>query len=469
MTAAERIAAFAADLRYEDLPQEVAQSVKQRVLDTLGVVLAGSAFAPARILAGVLREQGGKPEAVPLSGRDPLPAAQAAFLSGTLAHSVEFDDTHLPSIVHPSAFVVPAALTAAQVLDAGGRDVIAAAAAGYEALVRIAMAAYDEELGNSIFFERGLHGASICGALASAVTAAKLLGADAERTMHALGIAASFGSGILEANRTGGTVKQIQAGWACHAGVYAAKLAIAGITAPATVLEGRFGFFQALLGEECDILGAIADLGERWETPGIVFKPYPTNHFTHTGIDAAIALRGRLGGPVEPAQVEALELLVATSTVRTIGQPREAKTRPQSGYHARFSGPYTVAMALRGGGGLGLALEDFHDGIAADETLRALADKVEVRGDERCDRIFPHHFPAILRLRLASGQVLEEAVLENRGSRARPLSFGEIRTKFLSNAAPVLGEARAEEVAGLCAHLEDLGSIDPLVRSWARD
>lgn len=467
MTPAERIGAFVADLSYGDLPQEVRESVKQRMLDTIGVVAAGSSFPPGRILAETLRAQGGAEEAIPISGRRALPVAQAAFLSGTLAHSVEFDDTHLPSIIHPSAFVVPAALTAAQVLGRSGQDVVTAAAAGYEVLVRVAMAAYDERLGNSIFFERGLHGASICGALAAAVTAAKLLGADAEQTMHALSISASFGSGILEANRTGGTVKQIQAGWACHAGVQAARLALGGITGPATVLEGRFGFFQALLGEECDIEGAIRDLGQNWETPGIVFKPYPTNHFTHTGIDAAIRLRERLGGPVDPARVRAIELSVATSTVRTIGEPRADKITPKSGYHARFSGPYTVAMALRGGGGLGLALADFHDGIVADKTLRSLAEKVEVRGDRWCDDIFPHHFPAILRLTLESGEVLEERVPENRGSAARPLSFAEIRRKFLTNAVPVLGREQAEELAARCAALEDLPGVGPLVALWA--
>jgi 2-methylcitrate dehydratase PrpD len=469
MTPAERIAAFAHQLRFEDLPAEVVRSVSERVLDTVGVCLAGRGFAPARILANLLYQQGGSPEAAPIGGTQRLPVAQAAFLSGTLAHSVEFDDTHLPSIVHPSAFIVPAVLMAGQVRAATGRELITAAAAGYEVLIRTAMAAYDTELGNSVFFERGLHGASICGALGAAVAASRLIGGNQEETMHALSIAASFASGILESNRTGGTIKQVQAGWACHAGVAAAQLARAGITGPATVLEGRFGLFQAMLGVAMDIDGAVGDLGGHWETPGIVFKPYPTNHFTHTVIDAGIRIRERVGRPLTAEDVEVIEVGVASATVRTIGEPHAAKVRPESAYHARFSAPFTLAMALRGGGGLGLALDDFRDdSIVQDVELLALAEKVAVYGDVRADPIFPRHFPSFVRIRFRDGRIMEEAVLSNRGSRERPLTFREIVTKFLTNVEPLLGMEAAQALAATCGDLQDLADVGELATLWAQ-
>ena len=118
-----------------------------------------------------------------------------------------------------------------------------------------------------------------------------------------------------------------------------------GITGPPTVLEGRFGLLQAFCGDQSDVDAIVDGLGERWELPGIFFKPYPCNHFTHAGIDAARRLRAR---GVDPAEIEHLELGAPTPVLRTIAEPREDKTRPKSGYHAAFSGPYTVAAGAAG-------------------------------------------------------------------------------------------------------------------------
>ena len=143
-----------------------------------------------------------------------------------------------------------------------------------------------------------------------------------------------------------------------------------GITGPPTVLEGRFGLLQAFCGDQTDVDAITRGLGDEWELPGIFFKPYPCNHFTHAGIDAARRLRER-GVAVE--EIESLELGAPTAVLRTIGEPREDKIRTRSGYHAAFSGPYTVAAGFLGGGGLGVFHDDFTDAAAASpERLRWL-------------------------------------------------------------------------------------------------
>ena len=115
------------------------------------------------------------------------------------------------------------------------------------------MAGYDEELGNSVFFDRGLHATAICGAIGAGVAAGMLHGLDADALTSVIGIAASMGAGVIEANRTGGTVKRVHCGWAAHAGVAAADLAAHGLTGPPTVLEGRFGFLQAFCGDRAHV------------------------------------------------------------------------------------------------------------------------------------------------------------------------------------------------------------------------
>ena len=134
---------------------------------------------------------------------------------------------------------------------------------------------YDEELRNSVFFERGLHATSICGAVGAAVAVAMLQGQDEAGIASAAGIAASMGAGLLEANRTGGTVKRVHCGWAARCGVAAADLARHGLTGPPTVLEGRFGFLQAFCGDRAHPDAVVRGLGTDWELPRVVFKPYP--------------------------------------------------------------------------------------------------------------------------------------------------------------------------------------------------
>jgi 2-methylcitrate dehydratase PrpD len=164
---------------------------------------------------------------------------------------------------------------------------------------------YDEELRNSVFFERGLHATSICGAVGAAVVVAMLQGQDEAGIASAAGIAASMGAGLLEANRTGGTVKRVHCGWAARCGVAAADLARHGLTGPPTVLEGRFGFLQVFCGDRAHPDAVVRGLGTDWELPRVVLKPYPCNHFTHAGVDAALRLRAQGLAPADVTAIRA--------------------------------------------------------------------------------------------------------------------------------------------------------------------
>ena len=429
-----RLAAFAVDARRE-VPDDVADSVRRRVLDVLGLCLAAVPLETSQAVLGFVADQGGEPQAHVIGGGRSS-AAWASFANGVLSHSLDYDDTHLPSILHPSASVVPAALAMAERTGAGGEQLVGAIAAGLEIAVRLGMAGYDRESNNSTFFEHGQHATSICGAIGSAAAAALLLpGSDAKTVADAMGIAVSMASGVIEANRTGGTVKRLHCGWAAHSGVVAADLAHRGLTGPPTALEGRFGFFQAFLHGRFNAAEITEGLGTHWEVPLIFFKPYPANHFTHTAVDAAVALRER---GVRPHDVASAHLAVATPTVRTIGEPLATKQNPDTGYQAQFSGPYAVAAGLIGGGGLAVGLEDYTDELAHDPVRRELMAKVTVGGDPRCDAIYPHQFPAVLTVVTHDGRELVEEVLANRGGAQRPLSDDELARKFRDNAGRVL-------------------------------
>jgi len=458
-TVVQQLAALAHRVSTEGLPPELRDDVARRVLDLLGNSIAARHQTPAAAVTAVVRNWGGNAHATAIGTGGKFPAAAAALVNGTLAHSMDSDDTHLPSVLHPSASVIPAALAVAESTGATADRMLDAAGVGIEVAVRLGMGGFDEELGNSEFFERGQHATSICGAVGAAVAAAMVYGLDEEGISHAAGIAASMGSGLLEANRTGGTVKRAHCGWAAHAGVTAAELAQGGLTGPPTVVEGRFGFLYAFCGERADVDKVTDRLGEHWELPGIFFKPYPCNHFTHAGIDAALELRAR---GINPEQVDAIELGVPAPVLRTIAQPAEDKARPKSGYHAAFSGPYTVAAALCGGSGLGVGHADFTDTAAADEQRLALAAKVTCVADEKADSIYPYQFPAVLRVTTTDGAVHEVRIDVNRGGPGNPLSADELITKFELNAVHVLGES-ARDIATQALGLSRGGDLQALM------
>lgn len=434
-TLSEQLAVFAVRTTSEGAPDEVRASVRQRVLDVIGLQLAARSLTTSVGALAYAHAQGGPEQAHVVGDRARISAPWAAFANGVLAHSLDYDDTHLPSVLHPSASVVPAALAAAEVSDATGARVLDAIAVGIEVVVRLGMAGYDRELRNSVFFEHGQHATSICGTVGSAVAASLLLDGSERGVVDAIGVSASMAGGIIEANRTGGTVKRLHCGWAAHAGVSAAQLVTHGFTGPPTALEGRFGFFEAFLQGRVALDEVTDRLGEHWEVPGIFFKPYPANHFTHTALDAARKVRER---GIEASDVEQITLGVAGATVRTIGEPIEVKRAPETGYQAQFSGPYMVALGFFGGGGLGAGLDDFTDALVNDPERRELMAKVDIVADPVCDEVFPYQFPATLKVRTRSGDVHEVAVMANRGGNGDPLSDEELATKFRDNASRVL-------------------------------
>lgn len=458
-TLVRRLAAFATRVARSGLPDGVAAKTAEHILDTVGVAIAGRAESAVRATRQVATTLGGTKEASVLASGERLPASAAALVNGTMAHALDFDDTHLPSVLHPSASVVPAALAIAQA-EKSSDDLMRAVAIGNEIACRLGMAGYDETLGNSVFFENGLHATSICGTLGSAAAAALISGADEDRLAHAIAIAASMAAGLLEANRAGGTVKPLHCGWAAHAGITAARLALAGLTGPPTVLEGRFGFFRAYTGGHLDRDALVGDLGTRWEVSRLCIKLYPTNHFTHAAIDAAIALRET---GLDPKEIEDIELGVPGPVLRTIAEPAEEKARPASGHQAKFSGPFTVATALLGGGGLGVGNVDFTDEAVQDPERLRLAALVRCVEDDEATNVFPNDLPAVLRIQLVDGSVHEHRVDHVRGGPGRPVSAGDLVSKFRLNTEPVLGEEAASRAADMILGAVTLDSLEPLL------
>jgi len=438
---AETISQFALARLSEGLPSEVEDAARRQLIDSVGVAIAGYREPTVESMRRLVANWGTSGRASPVGQADRMSTPAAALVGGTMAHALDFDDTHGPSVLHPSASVASAAFAAAQESDSSLDEVVRALAIGNEVVVRLGMAGVDASERDSIFFSRGFHATSICGCIGSATAAALISGCSEGQLRDAMSIASSFSSGLLEANRTGGTVKRVHCGWAAFSGLMARDMAMEGITGSPTFVEGRFGFLNAFCGDKADPDWVTRDLGSHWEMLRIGFKPYPINGFLTSTAEAALLMRAR---GFQPDHVERVEIRLPPPVLRTVAEPRDIKVRPTSVYSARFSAPFVFSLAfLGGGGGLGLAVEDFTEAALDDPTLLAMADRVHVVGDEKAGESFPGDVPAVVTVTLTDGTVVHEEVPHRMGGVQRPLEDAQVDRKFLGNTAPYLGEGRS--------------------------
>ena len=457
------IAEFVHETGFGDLPDTIRRIARQHVLDTIGCCLAAVRLETSRSLASYLMSEGGAGQATAISVPRQLPAPQAAFMNGLLARSLEFDDMAMPDL-HPSGAIVPVVLALGEWQRASGEQAIVAYAIGLELCLRLDRAGYDRASRSSRFLERGQDATAVCGTLAGAAAAAKLLGLDAKAIANAIAIAVSFAAGSLEANRSGGTIKRLQSGWAAKSAIQAALLAKYGVEGPAQALEGRYGFYHCFVDGQFDPHTLTDGLASVWQASDLRFKPYPSNYYTHAGIDAALALRQK---GLKADEVASAQLAVATPMLHTIGEPLDRKQAPQTAYEAKFSGPYTVASTLIGGGGLGLGIDDFTNESIRDPARRALMSSISVTSDAHCDSIFPQQAPAILSVTTKEGRRIVEEVLINRGGPERPLSDDELAVKFSENCRRALTPKTTETLRLSLDRMAEAKDVSEIVRILA--
>lgn len=379
--AAVVLARWVAGLDFTLLPNTVVEAAREHLIDAVGCAVAGIGRGAAEPALTVARGLGGPPEARLFSGAR-VGAVAAAFGNAVAVHALDFDDTHAGGLVHASAVTVPVALAVGEQTGARGSEMITALVAGLEVVCRLGASAPHG------FHARGLHATSMCGVVGAAVTAGKLIGLDETRLAHAIGIAASGASGLLEFLHSPASTKQLHPGTAAANGILAARLAAAGATGPAGALDGEYGLFRTMTTREPDRDLLLGELGERWETTRIGIKPYPACQLTHASIDAA----GEFTGSTPSALIVTLH----PDAVPIVGGLE--KRRPRSAYQARFSVYWCVAAMVVDGR---VDLDTFEDldrpeilDLAARTTVRAgAADVVAadapgiVEGDGRTARV----------------------------------------------------------------------------------
>lgn len=444
--AARQIAAFAARFALAEVPRNVVDRAKLHILDALGLGLASTAQDYGKCtIAGVVAmsaAEGASGTCSVIGRGERLGVRDAALVNGVLIHGLDFDDTHLASIIHPTATSLPAALALGESLGASGADLLAAFLAGAETSIRIGLAV------DGGFHHVGYHATGVVSHFASAVTAGRLLGLDEDQILAAQGITGSTASGIQVFLEEGAWTKRFHPGWGAVAGITAAQLAKHGFKGPSRPYEGRFGLFDTHLhGHEVKLAALTDGLGSRWEFGETALKPYPVCHFIHGCADAAIELFPEIAG----VEITAVKAFLPQPTLHIIAEPAEAKENAATEYEAKFSAQFVVAACLLKGF---FGLPDLLPEALADPAVQGLAKKVKCFEDP--DSAFPTFFSGGLEVSLADGRVLKRHIRVNSGAGERAMGTDAVAAKFLASASLAIPLAQAERICDAVLALEDV-------------
>jgi len=437
------LAEYIAGFSYKALPAEVVSHVKLCLVDSLGCALFGSTLPWGKIIVSFAKELGKGKGAVIWGDGSEVPSTSAPLANGTLIHSFELDDLHRVGVIHPGSEAIPAA--DALVRRAGGVDgkgYLAAVAAGYEVGCRVAMT------GGAAQLRRGFHPSATSGTFAAGAAAAKMLRLNAEKTVHALGIAGTQAAGLMAAQHSS-MVKRMHPGRSAQAGVYGVLLAQKGFTGIEDVLEAPYGGFCSTFIDHPNLSHLTDRLGERFETLNVGFKPYPCCGSNHTSIDALKKIL-RDHPEVDAANVEKLRIRTTRVTKLHVGWPYE----PKSLTTAQMNLLFCVSALLHD--------RDFFVDQVTEKSIRrpevlATTKKIEVIEDPQFDALGDEGRHGVeLEVQLRNGHSFSERVLHAKGSDKHPMTEEEVLQKFALLASRVLSRPRIEKLRDTLLNLERL-------------
>ena len=438
-----------------ELPAAVLARANVLLKDHVGVTVGGAPAESSVAVRRALGELGATGRATVLGATDRFPPPHAALANGAAAHALEMDDTHLGGSIHLGASVFSAALAAAEIAPTSGMTLVRAALAGYEVAARLAVAADP-----AAQYRRGFHPTGTCGAFGAAAAAGVVLGLDAAEITAALGVAGSQAAGSMEFLADGAWTKRLHPGWAASAGLHAAALARAGFRAPATVVDGRFGFLHAYgTGERRGGLEG-SDTYELMQT-GV--KPHACCRYSQGPIDAVLALRA--AHAIDPMRVARLEVGLVEAGFAIVCEPLDAKRRPRSVVDAQFSLPFSVAVALVRGTAWP---EDFTAPAFDDPLVRRVMDRVEPVRDAALDAHFPRVWPCWVRVSLDDGAQHETRLTHPLGDPENfpsPAALGDKFARLARRALPSDRVAALALAAAEVAGTTDVGTLVALARS----
>jgi 2-methylcitrate dehydratase PrpD len=443
-----KLAEFAVNTAFEDMPTELIIKGKERVLDTMGCILAGCNEQVGKIILQYIKGIGGIPESTVIGDGYKTSIQNTALANGTIGHALDFDDSQLILIGHGSVVILPAVLAIAEKERISGKKVLEAFLIGFEVACKIGRAV------NPKLYNNGWHATSVIGVLGAAAAAGKLLGLDTHKMTSALGIAASQACGLRQ--NFGTMTKPLHAGKAAESGIISAVLAKHGFTAATNILEAPEGFCSTFSGEY-ELNKIVDNLGDPYEiiSPGVHTKPYPSCLSTFPMIEGTISLAEE--HDIKPEDVELVECCVASLPMKAL-----IHNSPKTAIEGKFSAQFVTAISLLD---RRVSLDQFTDEKVQDPRTVNLMKKIKKvnHPDFPEFRVSPVTTASIVKIKLKDGREFSKRVDIAKGNPEKPLSKKELEVKFRDCAETIIGRDRVDQSIDMISNLDKIQDINQLI------
>jgi 2-methylcitrate dehydratase PrpD len=427
-----RLARYVVGARFEDIPAPVVREARRTVVNWVGCALGGARHETLDHAIAALAPFAGPAQATVIGRRERMDALTVSLMNGMSSHVLDFDDTHLKTVIHPAGPVAPAILALSEQRPVAGRDFLHALILGAEVECRIGNAVYPAH------YDRGWHITGTAGVFGAAAACGKLLGLSEQQMVWAMGLAATQPVGLRE--MFGSMTKSYHPGRAAQNGFTAAVLASKNFTSTDVGLEGRSGWAH-VVSTEVRWDAITSGLGERFELLLNTYKPFACGIVMHPTIDACLQLRAE--HRLTAGQIERIDLAVHPLVLELTG-----KRAPQTGLEGKFSIYTAAALAIVAGGA---GPKHFSDALVRDAGVVALRDRVVATATPGVGEA---QVRAVITLK--DGRRLERFIEHVVGSVERPMSDADLDAKFLDLADGVLTVSRARQLLALCRDVDRL-------------
>ena len=431
---------FVASKRLEEIPVTTVEHAKRVVMDTLGVIVAGSQDSHLHQLSKLFISPDDQRVSTRLGHSEKLSSIHAALLNGAAGSTREFEEGHSKALGHPGIQLIPAALAHAESVSQGGKEFLEGVILGYEVAGRI---------GRSAPLRKGFHPNGTWGTVGAATAVAKISGVQPSEIFEIANIASSFGiTAITENSLLGRNISQMYAALSNYFGILSYHLFRSGFSSSPENLRVTFG---QLVSDGLKEERLVKNLGEGYFIEKNYFKMYPTCWFTHSALDAfQVAIEKR---PVEIDQIDRIDVYTFKWALE-MGNPK-----PENADAMRFSIPHLLGLYLASGSVNLKTIEDFHK---YEDQVKLIADKTFVHEDEKINQMLPEKRGARIVIALQDGKKIEGSVDECRGGEVYPYPVSQLESKFVDLCAPILGKERTDRALELLGDLESLDRMERL-------
>ena len=447
----EKFAEFCEQLKYEDLSPEVIKRTKLLILDTVGIIIRArhDAESTSSLVSAIDKLEMSNGSCQVFSDKKTYSPSAAALLNGTLAHSLDFDDTHAEASLHSSAPILSAALAAAQMNKSSGQELITACVVGYEVQIRLGLAG-----GSSAHYKKGFHPSATCGIFGAAAAAGCLMGLNKEQYISAFGIALSQSAGSMQFLTDGAWTKRSHVGQAAQNGLSCAIMAGEGFKGPSQAFEGQWGYLHSYASGG-DVNKATTGLGEEFETLNLGVKPYPSCRYSHAAIDGLIELKKEL--KFSSDDLDDIDIGLSETALNIIGYPLTDKQHPKSVVDGQFSMPFCAAVTVKSGG---LQWDDYKNHLNNKDTL-SLCNKIKVSPDEDAEKCCPEYMSAKVKV-VVKGEKYEKFVKIPKGEPENFMEDVEFISKFKGLTEPYLSKQRVDQLTDLMLKIDQANNVNSI-------